>query len=84
MGCHGNGNRFPTRTALDTESKPLAVFDAFGRRTQEHVLRVTSGGALSYVAGSDMGGRQVYHINTDAGARRTLNSSCNMLVPSPT
>ena len=69
----GGGIRFAARTALDTEGKPLAVFDALGRRTQETVLRVTSGGGLTYVAGSDMGGRALYHINTDAGARRQLN-----------
>jgi RHS repeat-associated protein len=70
---NGGGNRFAARTALDTESQPLAVFDALGRRTQEFVLRVTSGVGLAYVAGADMGGRQVYHINADAGARRTLS-----------
>jgi YD repeat-containing protein len=70
---NSGGNRFAARTALDTESEPLAVFDALGRRTQEFVLRVTTGGGLTYVAGADMGGRQVYHINTDAGARRTLS-----------
>jgi len=72
---NGGGVRFAARTALDTESKPLAVFDALGRRTQEHVLRVTSGGALTYVAGCDMAGRAVYHINADGGARRDLNDA---------
>ena len=70
---NGGGMRLATRTALDTESNPLAVFDALGRRTQEQVLRVTSGGGLTYVAGSDMGGRAIYHINADAGARRQLS-----------
>ena len=70
---NGGGNRFAARTALDTESRPLAALDALGRRTQEHVLRVGSGGGLTYVAGADMGGRALYHINADAGARRTLS-----------
>jgi RHS repeat-associated protein len=69
----GAGNRIAARTALDTESAPLAVFDGLGRRTQEFVLRVSSGGGTTYVAGADMGGRQAYRINTDAGARRTLS-----------
>jgi RHS repeat-associated protein len=71
---NGGGTRFPSRTALDTESKPLAVFDALGRRTQEHVLRVAPGGGVIYVAGWDMGGRTLYHINADAGARRDLSN----------
>lgn len=70
---NGGGSRFAARTALDTEGKPLAVFDALGQRTQEHVLRVPTGGGLTYVAGADMAGQPVYHINIDAGARRTLN-----------
>ena len=69
---NGGGARFAARTALDTEGKPLAVFDALGRRTQEHVLRVRRGGGLTYVAGCDMGGRPLYQINADAGARRAL------------
>jgi RHS repeat-associated protein len=70
---NGGGNRFAARTAVNTESQPLAVFDGLGRRAQEFVLRVGSGGGLAYVAGADMGGRQVYRINADAGARRTLS-----------
>jgi RHS repeat-associated protein len=70
---NGGLNRFPVRTALDTESQPLAVFDALGRRTQEQVLRVTSGAGLTYVAGSDISSRALYRINVDAGARRTLS-----------
>ncbi|HEV2647202.1 MAG TPA: SpvB/TcaC N-terminal domain-containing protein [Acidobacteriaceae bacterium] len=67
----GGGQRFPTRTALDTEGKPLAVFDAIGHRTEQHVL--TQGGeAAPYIAGADMLGRQLYEINADAGARLAL------------
>jgi RHS repeat-associated protein len=71
---NGGGARFAARTALDTEGKPLALFDALGRRTQEHVLRTTAaGGGLAYVAGCDITGRALYHINADAGARRELS-----------
>ena len=70
---NGGGNRFATRTALGTDSRPLAVFDALGRRTQEYVLRATPGGQLSYVSGSDMRGRALFHVNADAGARRELS-----------
>ena len=71
---NGGGARFASRTALDTESKALAVFDALGRRPQEHVMRTTAaGGGLAYVAGADMGGRGLYRINADSGERRTLN-----------
>jgi len=67
----GGGQRFPTRTALDTEGKPLAVTDALGRRTQQFVL-ATPGGPAPYLAGSDMGGHPLYQVNADAGARRAL------------
>jgi YD repeat-containing protein len=71
---NGGGARFATRTALDTEGKPLAVFDPLGRRTQEHVFRAPqSGGGFQYVAGTDMAGNPLYHVNADAGARRMLN-----------
>ena len=63
--------RFAARTALDTEGKPLAVFDALGRRTQEYVLRALRGGR-TYLAGVDMMGRTLYRINADAGARRDI------------
>jgi RHS repeat-associated protein len=71
---NGGTMRYASRTALDTEGKPLAIFDALGRRTQEHVLRSpTSGGGFQYVAGTDMAGMPLYHINADAGARTTFN-----------
>ena len=70
----GTAGRYAARTALDTEGKPLAVFDALGKRTQEHVLRSPlAGGGFQYVAGADMAGTPLYHINADAGARRILN-----------
>jgi RHS repeat-associated protein len=69
----GGGQRFPTRMALDTEGKPLAVIDALGHRTQQHVLGpTTSSGVQQYLAGKDMNGGQAWQINADAGARRTL------------
>ncbi len=72
---NGGGNRYPTRTALDTEARPLAVIDALGRRAQEFCLRSPQqGGEFQYVAGADMAGNPLYHINADAGARRSLNN----------
>lgn len=71
---NGAGVRYATRTALDTEGKPLAVFDALGRRTQEYVLRSPlAGGGFQYVAGTNMAGVPLYHINADAGARTVFN-----------
>jgi RHS repeat-associated protein len=63
----GGGNRFPTRSAFDGDRKPLAIFDAVGRRAQEYVYR-----APQYLAGNDMAGNALYQISNDAGARRTL------------
>ena len=40
---NGSAGRYPARIALDTEGKPLAVFDALGRRAMEYVLRVPAG-----------------------------------------
>jgi RHS repeat-associated protein len=66
---NGGGIRYPGRTTYDTEGKPLAVFDALGRHTQEYFLR-----APQYIAGIDMAGNPHYRINADGGARRTLNN----------
>ena len=68
---NGASGRYATRTALDTEGKPLAVFDALGRRAQEFCLAMPLG---QYVAGNDMAGNPLYHVNADAGARRSLNN----------
>ncbi len=71
---NGGGLRYAARTALDTKGNPLALFDVLGRRTQEHVLRSPlAGGGFQYVAGTDMAGVSLYHINADAGARTTFN-----------
>lgn len=72
---NGGGNRFATRTAYDTEGKPLAIIDALGRRAQENVYRAPqSGGGFQYLAGSDMAGNGLYRINADSGARRSLDN----------
>ena len=72
---NGSGARFPSRTAYDTESKPLAIFDALGRRTEEYCYRAPqTGGGFLYVAGMDMAGSALYRFNTDAGARRSLSN----------
>ncbi len=71
---NGGGARFASRKALDTGGQALAAFDALGRRTQEHVLRAAAqGGGPAYIAGSDMAGSGLYHVNADGGARRSLN-----------
>ena len=73
---NGGGARFPSRAALDTEGRPLAVFDALGRRTQEHVFRTPGpAGNVAYLAGADMLGRSLYQINADAGARRSVSDA---------
>jgi RHS repeat-associated protein len=66
---NGGGARYPTRTAYDTEGRPLAVIDALGRRTEEYVYRNPGGG---YLAGGDMAGNPLYRVNADSGARRGL------------
>jgi RHS repeat-associated protein len=72
---NGGGNRYPSRTAYDTEGTPLAVFDALGRRAEEHWYRdPQTGGGFAYLAGNDMTGNPVYHISADAGAHRSLNN----------
>jgi RHS repeat-associated protein len=71
---NGSGQRFPSRTALNAESKPLAVFDALGRRAFEYVLRSPQpGGGFVYIAGTDLAGNPLYHNGMDGGARRTLS-----------
>jgi YD repeat-containing protein len=73
---NGGGNRFPSRTAFDTEGKPLALFDGLGRRAQENVCRATqAGGGFQYMAGIDMAGNTLYTNNSDAGARRTVTNA---------
>lgn len=73
----GMAQRYPTRTALDTESKPLSVFDPRGRRVVEHCLRETppGGGTFRYVAGYDLAGNTLYQVGMDSGERRALGSA---------
>lgn len=68
--------RLATRTALDAENNPLAVFDARGRHVMEFCRREPLGGGtgFSYVAGYDIAGSQLYHNSMDGGARWTLNN----------
>lgn len=71
----GGGQRAPSRIALDTEGKPLAVLDPLARRAEERCLRVSlAGGGRGYVAGTDMAGNPLYRITMDGGARRSLNN----------
>ena len=70
---NGGANRYGTRLALDTQSKPLAVFDAFGRRAIEHCLRLPqTAGGFQYIAGTDLAGNAIYWNGMDGGERRAL------------
>ena len=70
---NGGGARNPSRTAYDTEGKPLAVFDQLGRRAAEYCYRDPQpGGGFRYLAGTDMAGSPLYHVSADGGARRGL------------
>jgi len=71
----GVPQRYPTRTALDTENKPLSVFDPQGRRAIECCLREPlGGGGFRYVAGYDLTGSALYRIGAESGERRTLSN----------
>jgi RHS repeat-associated protein len=70
---NGAVGRYPTRTANDTENKPLAVFDSLGRRVFEYCLREPqAGGDFTYVAGRDLAGNLLYQNSMDGGERRSL------------
>ncbi len=72
---NGRGQLQPSRLALDTEGKPLAVFDALARRAEERCLPVQlSGGIMGYVAGTDMAGNSLYRNTIDGGVRRTIGN----------
>lgn len=64
--------RYASRTAMDTESKPLAVFDAQNRHVVEYCVREPLGLGFVYVAGYDMAGNALYHNGMDGGERRVL------------
>jgi RHS repeat-associated protein len=68
----GRGNRLPSRVALDAEDKPLAVFDALGRRVFEYMAREPGAGGVGYVAGYAVAGFGIYQNGMDGGERRTL------------
>ena len=70
---NGKDGRYPTRTASDVETKPLAILDALGRRVFEYCLREpAAGGGFQYVAGRDLAGHALYHCGMDGGERRVL------------
>jgi RHS repeat-associated protein len=71
----GIPQRYPTRTAMDTENKPLCVLDALGRRVVEMCLREPLAGGFRYVAGYDVAGHALYRNGMDGGERRTLNDA---------
>ena len=66
----GAGSRYPMRTTMDTQGKPLVVFDTLGRQTQQYCLSGAAG--AGYTCGIDMAGQLLYFSNADAGARRML------------
>jgi RHS repeat-associated protein len=68
--------RYPTRTAMDTENKPLALLDPLGRRVMEMCLRepIQGGSGFRYVAGYDVAGNPLYRNGMDGGERHTLNN----------
>ncbi len=81
LGVADNGvvsgvpQRFATRTAQDTESKPLALFDSLGRHTLELCLREPiGGGGFRFVAGYSLSGSPLYRNSMDGGARRSLEN----------
>jgi RHS repeat-associated protein len=72
---NGGAGRHASRTALDAEGKLLAVFDALGRRVEEHCLREPlDGGGFRYVAGYDQAGNVIYQNGMDTGERRALGN----------
>jgi RHS repeat-associated protein len=72
----GVPQRYPTRTAMDTENKPLVIFDALGRHVMEMCLRETmpGGGGFRFVAGYSVSGSPLYRNGMDGGERRTLEN----------
>jgi RHS repeat-associated protein len=69
----GVPRRFATRTAQDTEGKPLSLLDAQGRRVMEFCVREPFGGfGFRYVAGYDLTGEALYRNSMDGGERHTL------------
>ncbi len=72
---NGVDGRYPGRTALEPEGKPLAVFDAAGRRVFEYCLREQQpGGGFRYIAGHDLAGHQLFYNGMDGGVRRSLSN----------
>jgi RHS repeat-associated protein len=70
---NGGGALYPSRTAYDTQGRPLAIFDPLGRRAEEYCYRdPPSSGVFRYLAGSDMTGSPLYRISADGGARRGI------------
>jgi hypothetical protein len=71
----GVAQRFPVRTAMDTEDKPLVTFASRKRHVMEMCLREPDGGGgFRYVAGYDVTGEALYRCGTDGGERRTLTN----------
>lgn len=71
----GAPQRLATRTAQDTESKPLVLVDALGRHTLEVCLREPiGGGGFRFVSGYSLSGTLLYRNGMDGGARWSLQN----------
>lgn len=72
----GAPQRYATRTAMDTQNKPLAVFDARERHVMEFCVREPNPGGVGfrYVAGYDAAGESLYRNGMDGGERRFLHN----------
>jgi RHS repeat-associated protein len=70
----GVAQRFPVRTAMDTEDKPLVTIDARERHVMEMCLREPIGAGFRYVAGYGVTGHPLYRDGMDGGERRTLSN----------
>lgn len=71
---NGASGRYPTRTALDGQGRPLAVFDARGRRVFEYCVRVPRPSGVVYIAGYDLVGNPLFVNGMESGTRRTLSN----------
>jgi len=66
--------RYPSRVAMDTQGKPLAIFDALGRRAMEYIMRAQQASGTLYLAGRDLTGSLIYQDGMDNGARQMLGN----------
>jgi RHS repeat-associated protein len=69
----GAGGRQAARHVFDAAGEPLATIDPLERRAVEYLVREPAeGGAVRYVGGRDLAGREIFHNRMDGGERRML------------